>query len=255
MRGLFLRNSIEVCLDVKGDSFEQGQAVTCALMFTNRGPHAVILEAPVLILALGDAKLVKAKDATAFLAISSAELERGIELAPGRSEKFEHTFQLDRNAPISEKNKGIFLFYGDSRDVDRSSFASLGQLQITVVPHRHIRAIFDTFTTVFSFLPKGESSKNDWTSLKLKPPESRAMSLVDELNFSSKYTAEGLELAFAFSVKKLDASKAKVGVSKAKTEVTQIWSYADLLFGGDFIRQEFVEAKIREALAEVASGL
>jgi hypothetical protein len=34
-----------------------------------------------------------------------------------------------------------------------------------------------------------------------------------------------------------------------------MWGKADYLFGGDFIRQEFVEAKVQEAIAEVSSGL
>jgi hypothetical protein len=250
MRGLFLQNSIEVRLEVQGDSFEQGQRVPCILTFTNRGPQPVTLAAPTLRLALGDAKLVKAKDPSAFSELLSAELERGVELAPGKTTPFSHTFQLDRNAPISEKAKGPFLLYGES-----SELASLGQLPLTVLPHKYLRAIFDTFSTVFSFIPKGDSSKNGWTSVKLKPPESRAMSFVDELNVSARFNDEELQLSFLFSVKKLDASQAKVGVRKAKTEVLQTWPQADLIFGGEFIRQEFVEAKIREALAEVASGL
>lgn len=250
MRGLFLQNSIEVRLDVQGDSFEQGAAVPCTLTFTNRGPQVVTLRAPTLRLALGDAKLVKAKDPSAFSELSSAELEQCVELVPGGSHIFAHTFQLDINSPISEKAKGLYILYGDSIES-----ASLGQLPLTVVPHRHLRAIFDTLTTVFSFLPKGECSKNGWTIVRLKPPESRAMSLVDELNFSAHFLEEELQLLFLFSVKKLDASQAKVGVRKAKAEVSQSWTRADLFFGANFIRQEFVEAKIREALAEVSSGL
>ncbi len=250
MRGLFLQNSTEVRLDVQGDSFEQGQAVPCTLTLTNRGSQAVTLAAPTLRLALGDAKLVKAKDPAAFLAISSAELARGLELLPGRAEALSHSFQLDINAPISEKAKSPFLLYGESNEV-----SSLGQLPLTVVPHKHLRAIFDTFTTVFGFVTKGESSKNGWTSVKLKPPESRAMSFVDEVNLSARFNDDELQLSFLFSVKKLDASQATVGVRKAKTEVSQRWPRANLLFGGDFVRQEFVEEKIRDALAEVSSGL
>ncbi len=250
MRGLFLQNSMEVRLDVQGDSFEQGQPVPCALTFTNRGAQSVSLLAPTLRLSLGDTKLVKLKDTAAFSELSSAELERGVELEPGAAQTFSHTFQLDENAPISEKAKGPFLLYGELQEG-----STLGQLPLTVVPHKYLRAIFDTLTTVFSFLPRGESSKNEWTSIKLKPPESRAMSFVDELNFSARFDSDELLVSFLFGVKKLDASQAKVGVKKAKTEVSQSWPRADLLFGGEFIRQEFVEAKIREALAEVSSGL
>jgi len=250
MRGLFLSRSIEFRLDVQGDTFEQGQSVVCNLKFINRGAGPIILASPTLRLALGDQKLVKAKDPAAFELLLQAEVERGIELAPGAEFSASHTFNLDLNFPITDKAKAPFLLYGDSENV-----TELGQLPLTVTPHKHLRMIFDTLSTVFSFLPKGESSKNRWTSVKLKPPESRSMSLVDELNLEVRFNNDGLELVYCFNVKKLDASQAKVGVRKAKTEVKQVWSRQDFLFGGDFIRQEFVEAKIKEAISEVSSGL
>ena len=82
------------------------------------------------------------------------------------------------------------------------------------------------------------------------------MSFVDELNLSARFIAdEALKVNFVFTVKKLDGSQTKVSVKKAKTEVNQTWEKNDYLFGGDFVRQEYVEAKIQEALAQVRSGL
>jgi hypothetical protein len=250
MRGLFLQKSLEFRLDVQGDTFQQGQQVVCTLKIINRGAERATLMSPTLCLAMGDLKLVKAKDTGAFTRLAAAELERGVELAPGADFSASHTFSLDQNFPISEKAKSPYLLYGDSEGV-----AELGQLPLTVTPHIHLRTIFDTLTTVFSFLPKGESSKNGWTSVKLKPPESRAMSFVDELSLSTHFVNDTLEATFMFSVKKFDASQTKVGVRKDKTEVKQVWAKADYLFGGDFVHQEFVEAKVQEALAEVSSGL
>ena len=250
MRGLFIQRSLEFRLDVQGDTFEQGQAVACTLRVVNRGSEPATLHSPTLSLVLGDLKAVKAKDPAAFEPIAKAELERGLEIAPGAEISMQHIFNLDQNAPIAEKSKSPYLLYGDSDDV-----TALGQLPLTVTPHKYLRAIFDTLTTVFSFLPKGESSKNGWTSVALKPPDSRSMSFVDQLTLSARFVSDGLEVSFLFSVKKLDASQAKVGVKKAKTEVKQAWSRADLLFGGEYIRQEFVETRVQEALAEVSSGL
>lgn len=250
MRGLFIQRSLEFRLDVQGDTFEQGQPVACTLKVVNRGPTAVTLISPTLSLALGDLKAVKAKDPVAFEPIEQAELERDVELAPGAELAMQHTFNLGVNAPIAEKSRSPYLLYGDSDDV-----TALGQLPLAVTPHKYLRTIFDTLTTVFSFIPKGESSKNGWTTVALKPPDSRSMSFVDQLALSARFVNEDLEVSFLFSVKKLDASQTKVGVKKAKTEVTQTWKRADLLFGGEFIRQEFVEARVQEALNEVSSGL
>lgn len=250
MRGLFIQRSLEFRLDVQGDTFEQGQPVVCTLKVLNRGSEPVTLHTPTLSLVLGDVKAVKAKDPTAFEPIDRAELERGVELAPGAEVSMQHTFKLGNNAPISEKAKSPYLLYGDADDV-----SALGQLPLAVTPHKYLRMIFDTLTTVFSFVPKGESSKNGWTAVALKPPDSRSMSFVDQLALSARFVNEDLEVIFLFSVKKFDASQTKVGVKKSKTEVKQIWSRAELLFGGEFIRQEFVEARVQEALNEVTSGL
>jgi hypothetical protein len=205
MRGLFLQKSLEFRLDVQGDAFEQGQEVVCTLKIVNRGTERVTLASPTLRLAVGDLKLVKAKDPAAFTMLAAAELERGIELAPGAEFSVMHTFPLDLNSPITEKAKSPFLLYGDSESV-----VELGQLLLTVTPHKHLRTIFDTLTTVFSFLSKGDSAKNGWTSVKLKPPESRAMSFVDELNLLIRFVNESLEVVFLFTVKKLDTSQTKV---------------------------------------------
>lgn len=250
MRGLFIQKSLEFRLDVQGDSFEQGQAVVCTLKIINRGAESAVFKSPTLRLAVGDLKLVKAKDPGAFTTLATAELERGVEIAPGAEFVATHTFTLDRNCPIAEKAKSPFLLYGDA-----DSDADLGQLPLTVTAHKHLQAIFDTLTTVFSFIPKGQTFKGGWTTMKLKPPESRAMSFVDELNLSLRFGENALEVAFLFSVKKFDASQTKVGVRKDKTEIKQSWTAQEYLFGGEFIRQEFVETKVQEALAEVSSGL
>ena len=42
-------------------------------------------------------------------------------------------------------------------------------------------------------------------------------------------------------------------VKRGKREVPQRWEPSDYLFGGDFIRQEFVERSVDEALSTVAS--
>jgi hypothetical protein len=250
MRGLFIQQPFEFRLDVQGDSFVQGQSVPCVLRVKNHGDAPGVLQSPALALTLANLKKVKGKDQTAFEELSRAELERGVEVAPKAEAAFEHTFTLDMNAPITDKSQSPYLLYGNSESV-----SELGQLLLTVNVHPHLRAIFDTFTTVFSFIPKGESSKNGWTSVKLKPPESRRMSFVEELNLSARFEDDSLALRYVFSVKKFDTSVTKVEVKKGKADVLQSWSAAEYLFGGGFVQQQYVEHMINLALAEVSSGL
>lgn len=141
MRGLFLKHPLEFRLEVKGDSFFQGQDLSCALIIKNHGDAPALVAEPTVVLVRADLKKVKAKDASAFEIIQRAELERGIEVAPKSEVQFLYTVTLDRNVPITDKGQSPYLLYGNSE-----SFSELGQLLVTVIPHQHLRAVFDTCT-------------------------------------------------------------------------------------------------------------
>lgn len=251
MRGVNIQQPYEFRLEVQGDDFVQGQSVPCVLTVKNRSGAPSTLQTPALLLAVGNLKKVKAKDADAFEVLARAECERGIEIPGDGQSSFEHSFALDTNAVITDKSQSLFLLYGNSEQP-----AELAQLLLTVKVHPHVQAIFDTFTTVFSFISKGESSKKDgWTCIKLKAPDSRRMSLVEELNFAVRSENGELKVKYLFNVKRFDTSMSSVNVKKGKVEVEQTWSAQDYLFGGGFVRQEYVEKMIDAGLAEVSSGL
>jgi hypothetical protein len=250
MRGVFIQQPFEFRLEVPGDSFVQGSSVSCTLTAKNHGDAAAMLETPTLVLALANLKKVKAKDVSGFEAVVSPELERGVEVAAKGEYSFKHSFDLQLNAAITDKGQSPYLLYGNASEV-----AGLGQLMLTVSPHPHLRAIFDTMTSMFSFVAKGETWKDSWTCARFKPPESRRMSFVEELSLSARHTAEALELRFVFLVKKFDTSMTKVEVKKGKAEVCQTWPRAEYLFGGDFLNQEYAEKMIDSALGEVSSAL
>ena len=250
MRGLFLQQPLELRLEVSGDTFNQGAAVPCRMVIKNHGSVLVILDALALNLALGALKKVKAKQDGAFEVTKQGELEHATELAPHAELSFSHTFTLDINSPISDKAQSPYLLYGNSAQI-----ALLGQLPLTVTVHPHIRTIFETMGTVFNFVNRGETSKNGWTSVKLKPPESRRLSFVDELNLSCRFHGEALEVRYIFTVKKFATSMVKVEIRMDKTEVLQRWEPAEYLFGAGYVQQTFIERLIEAALAEVSSGL
>lgn len=250
MRGIFLQQPLEFRLEVPGDTFVQGSTVSCTLSIKNHGDSAVRLDNLTLQIALGNVKKVKAKDESAFEQIQAARLEQEGELEAKGSRSIPYTFSLDANFPIADKQQGPYLLYGNA-----PSSSGLGQLPLTVTPHPHLRVIFDTFTTVFSFINKGESFKSGWTSVKLKPPESRRMSFVDELNLSARFNENAIELKYLFTVKKFDTSLTKLDVKKGKAEVVQTLDPAQYLFGGGFVRQEYIEQMIDAGLAEVSSGI
>jgi hypothetical protein len=250
MRGITIQPPLEFRLEVTGDSFEQGARVPCSLTVKNHGDTVVTLAAPALVLTEANLKKVKAKDEGAFETVASAELEKGVEVSAKSEVRFEHTFELDKNVAITDKSQSPYLLYGNG-----SSPASLGQVLLTVTPHAHFRSIFDSLTTVFSFVNKGETSKGGWTTVKLKAPDARKFSMVEELNLSCRFDGDVLDVRYLFSVKTFEGVAVMMEVRKGKNEVLQHWQPSDYLFGGGFIRQEYVEQAVDEALSTVTTTI
>jgi hypothetical protein len=251
MRGILIQHPLEYRLEVHGNTFAQGASVPCSLTVRNHSGSSTTLSKLALELSLGTLKKIKAKEPDAFVVLERNDLGSDAQLAPGAQATIERTITLSSNAPITAKNSSPYLLYGDP-----SSDGGLGQLLLTVQPHAHVRHIFDTMTTVFNFINKGESHKDGLTIAKLKAPDSRRFSLVEELNLGATFEdSDVLCLRFLFTVKKFDHSGAKVNVKKGKVELTRRLDPREYLFGGGFARQDFLEAEIEAALAEVSSGL
>jgi hypothetical protein len=250
MRGVLIQKLLEFRLEVPLEVATQGEKVPCTVTVKNHGGEPVSLPHISLELALGDLKKVKAKSGDAFTLISAADFDRSTSLGSGAQAVFTHEFILDRNAPISNKAATPYLLYGDAEER-----TMLGQLPLTVTMHPYLRSVFDTFETVFSFINKGESWKDGYTSVKFKAPDLRKLSLVEEMSVGARFVDESLEVIYAFRIKKFEAGAQSLNVKKGKAEVVQHWASSDYLFGGNFIRQEFVEKMIEEALAVVSTGL
>jgi hypothetical protein len=105
-----------------------------------------------------------------------------------------------------------------------------------------------------SSINKGETWKDGYTTVKYKAPDLRKFSLVDEIVIGVRFVEDSLELVYTFKVKKIDATAQSLNFKKGKAEVSQTWTPQDYLFGGEFIRQEFVEKMLDEAFAVVATG-
>lgn len=249
MRGISIQKPLEFRLEVPIDTVTQGDLLPCSVTVKNHGAEPIPLAHFSLNLALGNLKKVKGKAEDAFDILVRAELDRSLTVAPGEEVSAAWDFTLDRNAPISDKGQSPYLLYGNGE-----SSALLGQLPLTVQMHAHYRAIFDTCETVLSLINKGETWKDGYTTVKYKAPDLRKFSLVDEILISVRFVEDSLEVLFQFKVKKLDATATSMNFKKGKTEVVQTWSAHEYLFGGGFIRQEFVEKMLEEAMSVVATG-
>lgn len=249
MRSVFIQKPLEFRLEVPLEAAIQGEPVPCTLTVKNHGAEPAPLPQLSLVLGLGVLKKVKAKAEDAFDILDRAQLDQAQVVLPGEQIASSWEFTLDRNAPISDKNQTAFLLYGNGE-----SPADLGQIPLTVTMHPHVRAVFDTCETVFSLINKGETWKDGRTIIKYKAPDLRKFSLVDEILIGVRFVEDSLELVYTFKVKKIDATATTLNFKKGKAEVTQTWASQDYLFGGGFVRQEFIEKMLDEAFSVVATG-
>ena len=249
MRSVYIQKPLEFRLEVPLEAAIQGEPVPCRITVKNHGSEPGPLPQFSLVLGLGALKKVKAKAADAFEVLTRAELDRS-QVVPANGEiVVSWEFHLDRNAPLSDKNQTPFLLYGNGEAPE-----SLGQIPLTVTMHPHARAIFDTCETVFSLINKGETWKDGFTNVKYKAPDLRKFSLVDEIVIGVRFVDGSLEVLYTFKVKKIDATAHSLNFKKGKAEVTQTWAAQDYLFGGGFIRQEYLEKMLDEAFSVVATG-
>jgi hypothetical protein len=249
MRGVTIQNPLEFRLESPIETVTQGERVPCVLTVKNHGGEEVRIERLSLELALGVVKKIKAKEEDAFTPLASAEVGRDLAVSATAPVTLSWVFELDRNAPISEKNQSPYLLYGNAE-----TRTLLGNLPLTVKMHPHFRALFDTCETVFSLINKGETWKDGYTTVKYKAPDLRKFSLVDEIVIGVRFVEDSLEVVYTFKVKKIDATAHSLNFKKGKAEVSQTWTPQDYLFGGEFIRQEFVEKMLDEAFSVVATG-
>jgi|GEM_PF-1702622 len=252
MRGVFLHQQLEFRLEVANEDLRQGDHVHGTFSVKNHGSAHSIPSAVCVCLCSGDAKKIKAKAEDAFTRIVSAEIEHAFELPPHATHTQSWSIQLDKNCPITDRDRSPYLLYGDS---SFDSSLALGQLLLSVSPHPHIKAVIDTMESVFNCTNRGLTSRDGCVVAKLRTPDSRRLSLVEELNLSFTFHEHTLNVGYQFKVKRFDTTTPTgVDIKKGKVIISQSWQASDYLFGDDFIHQEFVERSIGEALEAVSTG-
>jgi len=149
----------------------------------------------------------------------------------------------------SDKSSSLGVLYGSSHDVAASQFQP-----ITIKPHRYIEQLITAFESPFQFVPKGTKFSDGWVETKMKPPSAKRLVLVEELTLGTQFAAENLNLKYTFKVKGLDTSGNEINVKKRKTVVEQSFTPKEYLLTKDHLNHETIEAKIEEALLQVATG-
>lgn len=249
MKGTSFQKPFEFNLLVDGESWKQGDAIEGTLVTRSHAGEAMTLDGVKVSLAYGQLSQVKAKNPEAFEILGTVAMPAGKSLAPRAEERLSWRFELDRNAPVTEKGSSLFLLYGSA-----DSSEKLGQLQLPIHPFPLIQDLIELIRVEFRFVVKHlRAAKGGWTEVKLVPPSAQALAFLEYLQVYAKMAGDRLKLRYAFSVKKLDAS-AGVHLKKGKREWEQELGPEDYRVASGRLNHERLKAAVQDVLTQLTSG-
>ncbi len=249
MKGIFVHNKREFRLEVAGESFFQGDTLRCTFSVKNHSPSECSL-ALLCDLGVADLKLLKAKALNAVTPLLEGDTGDPLVVKAQELKQITLSFVLDKNSVVSEKAQSLCFVLGDRDDV-----TSYNYLPITLNPHPHIQKIISLIESTFQFVPKGVRSASGRTEVKMKPPSSKKLTLVEELILALKFNGADLDVEYTFKVKSFDTTGNGLSVKKGKTSVKQRWPEKEYLLTPEHLNHERVEGKIEEALSVVSSAI
>ena len=199
-------------MDVQGESWNQGDAISGILTIKNHGSASIIPEGVRVELARGHLKKVHAKSPGALEILESKKFPP-VEIVPQGEISLPWNFATTRNSPITDTVSSLFLLYG--------SGDAPGQLQFTSCPFGssgHSPGLRDRLP----FCRKIEKTAKDSIEVKLAPPDAKAIPAVEQLSLNFKFEGDLLELKYGFAVKKVEASAAAVDLKKDKKSSSRL---------------------------------
>lgn len=243
MRGTFFQKPIEYRLEVKGESWKQGETIYGALSVKNHGGDPLDKSDIGVHLAIGDLKQVRLKSNEAFEILSSTFFK-------DTEDTLDWHFEISRNSPITDKSGSLFLLYGKG-----ATQRALGQLQLQVQPHPLIQEFIDRFQVQYRFVVKGLKAGKHGVEAKLAPPSGKTFATLDHAIVSAKFDDDALGLRYVFNIKKVDTAAAGFEVAKAKREVTQTIAPNEYRTASGRFNQDLLEQRIKEALGVVEAKI
>jgi len=190
MRALFFAKPLEYRLEVSGEEFVQGQALTGTLCVTNRGSAALDQLSLELGLAYGVFKKIKELGNQSLTILEHSQLARGFSLEPGAEKKEAWEMPLGNAAPIMSKEGSPFILYG----ADLERVGTRGQIDLPVGLSLPVSAFIATLENHYAFEARASNCSGAVLETRFKPPGSYP--LLDELTISLKIGEKTVILEF-----------------------------------------------------------
>lgn len=246
MKGFFFQRPVEYHLLAEGEEWVQGGQIHGTLRIKNTENTSVNLEMLQVGLAYGVFKKIKAKETDAWNAIQTQVLAHNITFSPQEEQHYSWVLDLASDYPITDKVGSLFLFYGDQ------DLYSQGRIDVRMKLFPFLQSFLQTFETQFRFQKKYEKSKQEFTEVKLTPPDSKEFPTLDHILCLLRMHEGVMEIQYHFKMKSLGRleEQDKMKVVRKKREHHQQFEDAQYAQGG-FPNRECFRQAIQEAL-EVA---
>lgn len=204
MKGMSFQNGVEFRVSINGESWSQGDTIQGRMESKPLAPGMIYL-------AEGVDKKVKAKTPDAFIVLQEYELTQ----AP-----FDWKFQLPVDTRISDKSGALYILYGHGENIEK-----LGQLRLNILPHSHLKDLFDLLTAHFRFAFKSISAgKKGTIEVKFDPPSAKDWAMLEQLVLVCKTTEKEIDCKFQFHRNEVDATKGGLASKSVKREVSRTWN-------------------------------
>lgn len=242
MKGTFFQKPLEFNLKVEGETWRQGEPVSVSVSIKNHGSDLVELSTIGAYLAYGGLKKVRERTPGAFEVLEKAKELQG-SLKPSEDFSFSHSFSTDRNCPITDNSRSLFLVYGQGNELEK-----LGMLQLVFQPYPLIEEFLNVFQTSFRFVRKSQSSLKRGVEVKLGPPTSKTFAALESLSLVFRFEGDALDIQYTFNTKTVEANAASVDLKKKKTQLSRTYTPDLYLRPSGRFDHERVEPAIREDL-------
>jgi sporulation-control protein spo0M len=250
MRGTLFKDSAEYNIDIKGESWTQGETISGEMKVINQGAQDLNLDNIGIRLSWEELKKVKNQDPKAFKdgSLKKSEEERTI-IEPNQEAVIPFEFKLEEDCPITDKKGSYYMVYGPQAEGSEP-----GILQLKVTPRPILNQFLEIFENFFRFKVKEKKSKKGFIEVKMVPPGSKDYMTIVGLNLLMKIEETNLILKYQFNLKNLDYSGEGVALKKKKQVIEQSLKQKEYLFFGDAPNQDGIIQSIQNALDKVKSN-
>ena len=202
------------------------------------------------MLAEGNYKKIKTKDAKAFSKLAENNLGSNIALNANEEKEFSFEFTISETSSVTDKNGSLYLTFFDKDDVQPA-----GHIELVIEPRPVIKQTLEIIENFIRFKVKEMKSVKGMVEVKLMPPTSREMSNIDSLILCLSEKEKTLTLKYSFNLRGIDMSSGTMQTQKKTKDFEQVFTSKQYMIYGDSINQDFIIASLQTILAEVKPKL